>query len=121
MRDLLRSHEEDIVERVFLQLSTQHTAPYQPVLPNTRVAPSSVIARQAPEPNSRLDRIAELESQIAQLRHEETAKQLPPQGSRILGMYDPSPQSMSTGDESSSGIAESVETHFPGVERSMII
>ena len=120
MRELLRSHEEDIVDRVVLRLRTTHPAFHESVLPNRQLAPSPIINQRALAPNPRLAQIAELESQLAQLRQEETAQQPPLQEPRALGMYGPNPQLASMGDESASGIAESVEILFPGVERSTL-
>ena len=67
MRELLRSHEQDIVDRVVLLLRTQPnpqpapTAPHPPTLqypaPGTQPGPA----------NPTLVRIAELETQLAEL------------------------------------------------------
>lgn len=66
--------------------------------------------------NPRLPQIAELESQLVQLRHEGTTQQPIFQEPRAQGMYDPTPHLASMGGESASGIAESVEILFPGGE-----
>lgn len=121
MRELLRSHEQDIVDRVVQQLSSQHTTQYQPQpLPMTQHYPA--VRLPSPPHNTRLTRIAELESQLAELRREQEGQQriLPARPSEP-GMYIPIPHQIDIGGESASGVAESVEMLFPAVERSTLI
>lgn len=131
MRELLRAHEHEIVDRVVLQLRTQPplqpavTSPNSPVLhchhsgtqPIQYFPPSGT---QPAPPNSTVTRIAELESQLAQLRAAN-----PPDQSRFdqghLGTSYPTQYPIEAEGESARGILTSVETLFPGVERSTLV
>ena len=59
MRELLRSHEEELVDRVVSRLHNQ----------NPRLIPA-ISQRQQPAPDTHFDRITDLENQLAQLRAE---------------------------------------------------
>ena len=69
MRELLRSHEEDIVDRVFLRLSSQNNRPTATPsrLPTIRATPS----HRQQEPNTTHARIRDLKNQLEQLRAEQ--------------------------------------------------
>ena len=122
MRELLRSHEQDIVDRVVLRLSSQQICHSPPSQPNPEPQQFPEVATLAPRRNATLTRITELESQLAKLRQEHNRQQQAPSAEQsIYGMYNPTFRSMDMGGESASGIAESVETLFPGVELSMLI
>ncbi|KAG0641064.1 hypothetical protein HOY80DRAFT_1114733 [Tuber brumale] len=105
MRDLLRSHEQDIVERVVLRLSFQQL-PHFPSQPQNPYAPNQPVVDTLRPVNRTLTRIKELERQLAELRRGQDGEQATaPARTRALG-------------ESASGMAEAVELLFPGVERS---
>jgi len=63
----------------------------------------------------------ELESQLAQLRGEIEGEQRSDQEPGALGMYNPTHPPIPQAGESASAMADSVETLFPGVERSTLI
>ena len=117
MRELLRSHEEEIVDRVFLRLNAQnHGRRSSPArvttpLPNT--------PRQPPESNETAARIIELERQLAALQQREFT-QGHAQIGREAGMYNPISPLAGIELENASATAESVERLFPGVERSTL-
>ena len=126
IRALLRSHEQDIVEQVVLRLRPDNATPHVPAeVPAEEANPQGLHHRLrdtvAPPSNLLLTRITELESQLAQLREESDRIQPIPRQPRELGMYPPLPPSIVLGSESASGIAESVEILFPGVERATLI
>ena len=122
MRELLRSHEQDIVDRVVLRLNSQQT-PSHPLVPSNPQVPQYLALDTMPTlPNPTLSRIAELESQLAELRQAPQWQQLEMhEEHRLPSMYPPQVASMYTKGESTSGIAESVEVLLPGVERSTLI
>jgi len=71
MRELLRSHEEDIVNQVVLRLQTQNPAASRNSIPNSQqINPqtSPALQRNLPVADLTLVRIAELEQQLSQLR-----------------------------------------------------
>lgn len=118
MRELLRSHEEDIVDRVFLRLSSQNNRPTAtpPQLPTIRATPSP----REQEPNTTLARIRDLENQLEQLQAEQGSSQANRLVGREPGMYNHTPPLAGLGIENASATAESVEALFPGVERSTL-
>ena len=63
----------------------------------------------------------ELESQLAQLRELEAHEQRIANAPGALGMYNPTRDIAATISESASGMVESVETLFPGVERGTLV
>jgi len=75
MRELLHLHEQEIVDHVILQLTSQNPIPEHP---NPHFSSSShlqpvhnpIQATPLPKTNATLARITELESQLAQLRKE---------------------------------------------------
>jgi len=120
MRELLRSHEQGRVDRVLLQLTSQSLP--QPGIANTE--PHTIshprTGTQPPIANLIMVRIAELESQLAQLRAQgELERTLMEQNS--LGMLNPTHTLITDQSESASGIIESVETMFLGVERATLL
>ncbi|KAG0643266.1 hypothetical protein HOY80DRAFT_1020255 [Tuber brumale] len=120
MRDLLRSHEQDIVERVVLRLSSQQL-PHFPSQPQNPHAPNPPVVDTLRPVNRTLTRIEELERQLAELGREQDGEQATaPARTRALGMYNPTAQLIGMGGESASGMAESVELLFPGVEQSTL-
>ena len=120
MRELLRSHEQEIVDRVVLQLRTQHdplpTTISSNPLPSNHPPPSIQLAPADPT----LTRIAELEGQLAELRAT-NRHSLPLLQPRPLGMLYPTQTPIAVEGESASGIVDSVESLFPGVERSTLV
>ncbi|KAG0640608.1 hypothetical protein HOY80DRAFT_1041362 [Tuber brumale] len=94
MRELLCSHEEDIVD--------------------TRGA-------QRHEPNPTPTRIAELEGELAQLREQAPRGDAHMGNPRALSMYNLSQPHILLAGENASAIAYSVEVLFPGVERGTLV
>jgi len=68
MRQLLRSHEEDIVERVVQRLSLQNPTPHTANTLNPQTTIEPFPATLPIPPNPTLTRIAELEAELVQLR-----------------------------------------------------
>lgn len=133
MRELLRSHEQDIVDRVVLQLRTQPPpqpssipadppAPHYPP-PRTQPAPDYQVPGTQPAPaNSTFARIAELKSQLAELRAVTQSQRVQPLAElRAPGMLYPTQSPFINEGESASIFVDSVETLFPGVERSTLV
>ena len=131
MRELLRSHEQDIVDRVVLQLRTQppsqpstippdQLASHYPALGTQPVPHYSVPGTQPVVANPTLIRIAELETQLAELRAANQRDQ-PLAESRPPGTSYPTQIPIRGEGESASGIVDSVKTLFPGVERSTLV
>ena len=131
MRELLHSHEQDIVDRVVLHLRSQpppqpsitpedQPAPHYPV-PGTQPAQHYPLPGIHPAPaNPTLVRIAELESQLAQLRAA-SHRALSLTDLNAPGMLHPTQPPILGEGKSASGIVDSVETLFPGVERSTLV
>jgi len=65
MRELLRSHEKEIVDRVILQLRTKNPSPTANLTSNSPI--SSCPPNQQQKAHQSIDRIADLEHQLAQL------------------------------------------------------
>ena len=120
IRELLRSHEQDIVNPVVHQLnsqiSTQHPATYR----TWQALPPSHSGTQPPLFCPTQPRMAELENQLAQLRAHQGLKQTLVE-LNVLGMLNPARPLMWNIGEIASGIIDSVETIFPGVERGTVI
>jgi len=108
MQALLRSHEQDIVDRVVLRLSSQH-----PSLPHQTTQP--------PQHNPIHAKISELEGQLALLRDEGEREWRAQREPEAAGMFNPSQLPILPACESASGIADSVEVLFPGVERATLV
>lgn len=121
MRELLRSHEQDIVERVVQQLSARNQPLQIPSPPCPRELPRRVAPTHPPTQSATLGKIAELERQLAQLREESEQERATMEELRAPGTYNLCPPSITHPSESASGIADSVEVLFPGVERSTLV
>ena len=111
MRILLQSHEQEILDRVVLRLSSnshiQHPQNnFVPPLPDLR-------GHQPPRTEASQTRNIELESQLAQLREQEAHEQRIAKAPGALGMYNPTRDIAATISESASGMVELVETLFP--------
>ena len=118
MRELLRSHEEEIVNQVVLQPQSQNPA-MTPNPPLRREIPPAHRRQQPPPPTTNAQ-VAELEDQIAQLQAERAAGLGANGNIRDTGMYNPALPQAPLANQIASGIAESVEALFPGVERSTL-
>ena len=123
MRELLRSHEQDIIDRVLQQLSTQTHHRTIPASSNPLSTHPAIANQQLPQPNPTQAKIQELESQLADVREQRAAEQArnenPEPG--LPSMYNPTQFHMPPAGESASTTADSVEMLFPGVERSSLI
>ena len=122
MRELLRSHEQEIVDRVMQQLNSQSLlipAINQPILSDRRSLPPPS-GTQPSSANPTLMKIAELESQLATLRAQEEQQHHSAERG-ALGTFDPIQFILPPTDESASGVLDSVETLFPGVERTTLV
>ena len=123
MRELLRSHEQDIVERVVQQLSARN----QPLQIPSPLCPRELPRRVAlapiypPTQSATLGNIAELERQLGQLREESEQERATMEELQAPGTYNLCPPSITHPSESASGIADSVKVLFPGVERSTLV
>ena len=121
MKEVLRSHEEEIVDRVMHQLRSYNNTG-QPIPPaNSQPQTLPVPAAQPRQSNPTLTRIADLESQLAQLRGEMEGKPQERGYPRAYGTYSPTPAQTALADESASAMVDSVETLFPGVERTTLV
>lgn len=127
MRELLRSHEQDIVNRVIDQLSSRnHSLPSpalpSPSLPSPRVSQYSHRGGPPPSATPILAKISQLEAQLAELRSANSQEPIVTQ-SRAHGTFNPTHTATSIPGEgeSASGIVDSVETLFPGVEQSTLV
>jgi len=68
-RELLRSHDQEIVDRVILQLNTKNAAQI-PIFNHQHEPQLRVQTTQALQPNPTMSRIEELEAQLSPLRGE---------------------------------------------------
>jgi len=121
MRELLHSHEQEIVDRLVLQLGGPNAIPAHQSRPSPQLqqhAPSNFPSLQ---PSLAIQKIVELESQPAQLLGEMESGQATAREPRAIGTYFPSEPPMPLAGESASSIVNSVETVFPGVERATLI
>jgi len=116
MRELYRSHEQDIVDRVVLQLTSNNQNPQSPTPQHAQPLPIPSQGTQPHQPHSTQSRIAALESQLAQMRKESEQGLADMRDPRAVCMYDPSQPLCPHESESASTIAASVEVLFPGVE-----
>jgi len=119
MRQLLRSHEQDIVDRVVLQLRAQNGVTSSSTIPaNLATTPYSQTHQVVPGPT--LSRITDLETQLARLHAERQLGQTNEHLLREPGTYDPTLPLATIVPESASSTVESVEILFPSVERSTL-
>src|SRR5205807_2194617 len=106
--------------RVLLQLTSQGLS-HQPITnPNPQIAHHPHLGTQPPISDPTLVRIAELESQLAQLRAQKEAERVGIEPNPV-GMLNPTHAPIAYHSESASGIIDSVETMFPGVERTTLV
>jgi len=114
MGELLHSHEQEIVDRVILQLTSQNPNPQHP---NLHTSSSShpqpvhnpIQATPPPKTNATLARITELESQLAQLQKESEQQQTLLREPQSVGKFDPAQLSILEDLESVPGTMELVE------------
>ena len=118
MRELLRSHEEDLITRVIARLRSENRTNYNA---NQAQPLQSAIPRvdHTPIDPTRL-KIRELEEQIRQLRSGQDPSDPAPQRLPELGMYNLILPPTTVAIESANAGAESIESLFPGVERSTL-
>ena len=121
MWELLRSHEEDIVKRVVQRLGSRHSI--QQNAPASNIPPQlqATQVNRRSQDNPTLTKIAVLENQVARLREQALENQIIPSDQRAIGMYDSNQPLPLQASESASGIADSVEILFPGVERATLV
>ena len=113
IRELLQSHEEDIINRVVLQLNSNKPHAPPPTPTNQSIhRPSTTLTGL---------RITELEKELAQLRAEQETEQGIMAEPRALGTYHPTHPFAAEVRESASSVTESVESLFPGVERGTLV
>jgi len=94
----------------------------QPIQPaNGQPQTLLVPAAQPRQSNLTLTRIADLENQLAQLRGEMQGEPQERGHPRGYGMYSPTQAQTALGDQSASAMVNSVETLFPGVERTTLV
>jgi len=117
MRELLRSYEQNIVDLVVLQLTSNNHNPQSPTPQHAQQLPIPTGGTQPHQPNSTQSRIATLESQLAELGKHSEQGLADVRELRALGMYDPSQSLFPHESERESTIAASLEVVFPGVER----
>jgi len=108
MQALLHSHEQDIVDRVVLQLTSQ-----RPSLPQQTTQP--------PQHNPIHAKISDLEGQLALLRDEGEREWRAQREPEAACMFNPGQLPLLLASESVSGIADSVEVLFPPVELATLV
>ena len=114
IRELLQSHEEDIVNRVVYQLNSQNpnSSRHNHAGPTPQPAPSNHFTTEQPR-NLTSHRITELENQLAQLRAEQELEEVRREDRRdepaTFGTYNPLHPTFQDTGESASSITESVE------------
>lgn len=124
IRELLQSHEEDIINPVVsLRNSQNHHSPHYNQ-PSPRVLRMNCTIRVLLR-NLTSHWITALENQLAQLRTEQELEQRArreiPEDLVALGMYNLIYPTAQEPGESALGIPESVELPFPGVECSTLV
>ena len=122
IQQLLRSHQQEIVDRVINQLSSENHV-QQLNTSHISLPPSPTIVNPLlPQSNPTHARIGELESQLAELRGQiaaEERRQIHEPGR--ASTYIPTQHRTQPAGESASTMADSVENLFPGVERGTLI
>ena len=120
MRELLRSQEDEIVDRILLRPCSSNNPTSTP--PLNRHPAQQLPSGQQPPLKTTNSRIAELESQLAQLQAERGHTQANPDLALAQepGTYNPILPLLTVGTESASALGESVEALFPGIEGSTL-
>jgi len=116
MCELHRSQEQDIVDRVVLQLTSNYQNPPSPTPLHAQTLPIPTQETQTHQPNSTHSRIAALKRQLAEPRKQREQGLADMRAPRTLCMYNPSQHLFPDKSESSSMIAASVEELFLGVK-----
>jgi len=120
LRELLRFHQQDIIDQVLDQLNSQNHRVPNLVQPSPSSPHHHHPGTQPSSANSTLAKIAQLEAQLAQLQGQNSQEPIPTEP-RANRMSNPAQYITLDVGESASGIAESVEVLFPGVERSTLV
>ena len=118
MQELLRSHENDIVNQVVPGLQLQNPAASPSA--NQAIPVTQTPSYQVPVMDPGLLRITESENQLAQLRAKRYYGHAGPPAASELGSYNFIPPPATFAIESTSAITNSVEVLFLGVERSTL-
>jgi len=118
MRELLQAHEDDIVNQVVERLRPTHKQPNLATASNAQQLDPQ--ARQPGAVNPTLLRISELENELINLRAEQERASGSRPDPRELGMYNANLSHGPLAGESASGLADSVEVLFLGVERNTL-
>ena len=121
MRELLRSQEQHIIDRVILQLTSQNQTRPMPHPGNLPAPPARTHGVQPPRPSPTRIQIAQLEGQLAPLREEIQQEETIPQEARTQGTYNPIQPPAPQTSECASGIADLIKVLFPGVERGSLV
>ena len=123
MCELLRSHEQEIVDRVVLHLGTLNPNLMQPSATSPQAAPNHSHMVQTQQIHSGINRILELEHQLEELRREMKVdtNQSPQRNLRVPSMSTPIHTQLPPIGESASGMVDSVDILFPGIERATLV
>jgi len=123
MREQLKSHEQDIIDRVVLQLRTPNQPPSLLQAQNIQPLREPQLTSTHLTPSLSMNRIQELENQLAQLRAETELLHEGNQAQQVAGMYNPTQTTLLQTGESASATAtvNLVEALFPGVERNTLV
>ena len=121
MCELLCSHEQDIVDRVVLQLTSNNQNPQSPTPLHAQQLPIPTQGTEPHQPNFTYSRIAALESQLAELRNQSEEGLADMREPRALSMYDPTQPLFPHESERAATIAASVEVLFQEVEHSTLV
>ena len=121
MSELVRSHEEDIVERVVQRLGSQNS-----ILPK---APTSNILAQHPaalvnrpsQDKPTIAGVTVLESKLARQREQGIQNQIISNGQRAIGMFKSNQPLPLQASEGALAIGDSVEVLIAGVERATLV
>ena len=115
MWELLRSHEQEIVDRVVLHLGTINPGFMGPSPTSPQAASNLSHTTQAGQIHPGINRIVELERQLEELPHQMRVptNQSPQRNLRVPSVSTPIYTQLPSIGESASGIADSVEILFP--------
>lgn len=105
MRALLRSHQQEIVDRVVNQLASQHSQTFQPPLPNPPELQNLERDTRPAQRQSTRSRIVKLEHQLTQLREKREQEQALTAGAMGSGMYGLNLPLIGAGSGSASAMA----------------